>query len=219
MIEGKTKIIVPLWNGSDIGLVENKNDITGGNGERHNVLLGKAELATRTTCNIFEYLMKGLDVPFSYIGRDGPATFLTRTCKMIPVEVVVRRVATGSYLMRNPEVKDGFVFPNPVVEFYYKTSGRQLGNITLPCDDPLMVCDENDNWNFFDPGKSKDALIREMDGYLSQTDSEMLKILLDECRRYALEVFVHLNIAWQKLEGALWDLKLEFEFYQMEKLS
>lgn len=56
MIEGKTKIISPLWEGADVGLVTTKDDITAGDGIKHDVMIGKAELATRTTCNVFEYL-------------------------------------------------------------------------------------------------------------------------------------------------------------------
>lgn len=206
--EGKTKIIKPLWKGLDIGDVTNKDDITGGNGEKHDVLSGKAELATRTTCNIFEHLMINTDTPLAYIGRDSPTTFLTKMCKMILVEVVVRKIATGSYLKRNPGVEDGFVFEEPVVEFYYKTSGRKLGDIDIPDDDPLMCFGEDGAWHFFDP--KNNVLISDAAGYLSQEDGELLKIQLDQCAKQALAVFNSLHYAWHKLGGVLYDFKLEF---------
>jgi len=96
MIEGKTKIVDPLWEGANVGLVTTKDDITAGDGAKHDVMSGKAELATRTTCNIFEYL-RSKGTPVAYIGRDGPTTFITKICDMILVEVVVRRIAFGSY--------------------------------------------------------------------------------------------------------------------------
>lgn len=39
---------------------------------------------------------------------------------MIPLEVIVRRLAAGSYLKRFPDLKQGHRFETPVVEFTFK---------------------------------------------------------------------------------------------------
>ncbi len=209
MIEGKTKTIVPLWEGASVGLVTTKDDITAGDGAKHDIMPGKAKLATRTTCNIFDYLRRR-NIPLAYIGRDGPTTFLTRICKMIPVEVVVRRIAMGSYCKRHPEVKAGTAFENPVVEFFYKTTGRRIGGQNLPCDDPLMKWDDTGGlYHLYLPNKPS------AEGYLGRlmlTDDEVeaLHKQLGECAVIAIDVCAYLQNAWQMLGGQLCDFKLEF---------
>jgi phosphoribosylaminoimidazole-succinocarboxamide synthase len=209
MIEGKTKILAPLFEGADVGLVTTKDDITAGDGAKYDVMSGKAELATRTTCNIFEYL-RSKGTPVAYIGRDSPTTFFTKICKMISVEVVARRIAFGSYCKRHPEVLPGTVFENPVIEFFYKTTGRQIGNQQLPCDDPLLEWNDIDRWwDLYLPNKpSTDAYIGRLE--LSDVDAETLKRQFGECTAIATDVNTYLRDAWRMLDGTLYDFKLEF---------
>lgn len=209
MIEGKTKILTPLWEGANVGLVTTKDDITAGDGAKHDVMSGKAELATRTTCNIFEYL-RSKGIPVAYVGRDGPTTFLTKICEMIQVEVVVRRIAFGSYCKRHPDVVAGTVFEDPVIEFFYKTTGCQIGDQQLPCDDPLMEWSDIDGWyDLYLPNKpTAEGHVDRLE--LSDADAETLKRQLGECAVIATDVNTHLRDAWRMLEGTLYDFKLEF---------
>lgn len=209
MAEGKTKIINPLWGDCPIASALTKEDITAGDGAKHDILPGKAVLATRTTCNVFE-LLRAKGIPLAYIGRDGPTTLLTRICKMIPVEVVVRRIATGSYLKRHPNVIQGAIFEEPVIEFFYKTSGRMFNDVQLPCDDPLMVINEDKSGcHLYLPNKPV------QEGYicplkLPDDDLHGLIVMLGECSVIATDVNTHLKRAWRALGGTLYDFKLEF---------
>jgi phosphoribosylaminoimidazole-succinocarboxamide synthase len=211
MIEGKTKVLTPLWIGAEVGSFMAKNDITAGDGAKHDVMPGKAELATRTTCNVFEYL-RSKGTPVAYIGRDGPTTFITRICNMVPVEVVVRRIAFGSYCKRHPDIVAGTVFEDPVIEFFYKTTGRRNGDQELPCDDPLMKWNDSDGgWDFYLPNKLAS------EGYIARAQFMSLyegvgtlNRLLEECAIVAVGVNMHLKNAWQMLGGTLYDFKLEF---------
>lgn len=209
MRAGKTKILTPLWEGADIAGATAKNDLTAFDGDMHDIMVGKAELATRTTCNVFEYL-RGYDVPMAYIGRDGPTTFLTRICDMIPVEVVVRNVAVGSYLKRNPHVAKGTVFAHPLVEYNYKTSGKKVRHVELPCDDPLMYWnDQQDGFDLYLPDKPQ------AEGYIGclpiySADALSLKSDLDTCAEMARVINKSLSQAWESLDGALYDFKIEF---------
>lgn len=204
MIEGKTKVITPLWEGSDVAVVTTKNDITAGDGAKHDIMHGKAELATRTTCNVFEYL-RAKGIPVAYVGRGGPTTFLTRVCEMIPVEVVVRRIAFGSYCKRNAEIPKGYVFDDPVIEFFYKTTGKNIDGRAIPCDDPLMKSAGGDYWDLYRPDIPLGA------GHIGRFELPGIKSRLDR-GVYAIAEDVNrlLKDAWRYLDGTLYDFKLEF---------
>ena len=122
LAEGKTKIIWDDPDASRIGtfvLIESKDDITAGNGAKHDVLENKAVLATTTTCNVFELLNhKGINT--HYLGQVDERTFRAYMVQMIPLELVVRRLATGSYLKRHPEAIEGEVFSDLVFEIFHK---------------------------------------------------------------------------------------------------
>ena len=60
--EGKTKIIRASGNDPEKVLVLSKDDITAGDGAKHDLIEGKAALATRTTCNVFR-LLKACGLP------------------------------------------------------------------------------------------------------------------------------------------------------------
>lgn len=208
LAEGKTKIITPLPGVPGFALVTSKDGITAGDGAKRHLLPGKGALATRTTCNVFD-LLPSKGVPVAYVGRgETSTTFITRICEMIPVEVVVRRVATGSFLKRYPRTPDGTVLGRPVVEFFYKTSGRRVGDQELPCDDPLMV------WNI--EGRAYDLYLPnkpEAEGHICQLKvSGQLDLYsqLKKCAEIATVINYALYNAWRAVGGELYDFKVEF---------
>ena len=68
--EGKTKKIFRI-NGSDLVSVVAKDDITAGDGAKHDVIPDKGRLATATTCNVFR-LLKACGLPIAFEEQDAP---------------------------------------------------------------------------------------------------------------------------------------------------
>ena len=123
LAEGKTKIIYAHPEKSDVVYMVHKDGLTAGDGARRNTVPGKSKLACRTTSNVF-YLLEDEGVNTHYIGMVGENINIVARCTMVPLEVVMRRIATGSYLKRNPAVAEGTRFDPVVVEFFLKDDAR-----------------------------------------------------------------------------------------------
>ncbi len=104
-------------------IVESKDDITAGDGVRHNVITGKGGISGRTTANIYKFLSSH-GVATHFVDAPDDRTMIVQRCKMIPLEVVTRRIATGSYLKRNADVKEGERLEPVVLEFFLKDDAR-----------------------------------------------------------------------------------------------
>lgn len=123
--EGKTKIIYPYIASATEVVMFFKDAITAGDGEKKDVIAGKGLIDAITNANIFRYL-NSQNIPTHFIAADkeNPRYQLVKSLdRAIPLEVVARRVATGSYLKRHPEVEEGDYLPGLVVEFFYKDDG------------------------------------------------------------------------------------------------
>src|SRR5260370_14146671 len=141
--EGKTKRIHEAQAGSDLVTVISKDDITAGDGAKHDIIADKGRLANATTCNVFR-LLKACGLPVAFEQQDSPTSFVAPKCQMLPYEVVVRREAHGSYLKRNPHFAQGQLFPQLVLEFFLKTKDKNWNGKPLLCDDPLRLYTKGD---------------------------------------------------------------------------
>ncbi len=123
LAEGKTKIVYAHPTDPMLAYLVHKDGITAGDGARRNVIEGKGKVAGRTMANVFAFLNRH-GVPTHFVDAPADDVTLVRRCAMIPIEVVLRRIATGSYLKRHPETPEGARFDPPLVEFFLKDDAR-----------------------------------------------------------------------------------------------
>ncbi|MBI3504956.1 MAG: phosphoribosylaminoimidazolesuccinocarboxamide synthase [Proteobacteria bacterium] len=123
LYEGKAKI---LFEGPEPGTIVQyfKDDATAFNNKKKGVITGKGVLNNR----ISEFLMMRLEemgVPTHFIRRLNMREQLVREVEIVPLEVVVRNVAAGSFSTRFG-VAEGQALPRSIVEYYYKND--ELGD-------------------------------------------------------------------------------------------
>ncbi len=107
--------------------VEYLDQATALNGARKDQILGKADLNNQITSAIFEALiLKGIKSHFIRQLSDNEQ--LVTKVDIIPLEVVVRNYAAGSFSKRLA-IDEGKKLNFPIVEFYYKNDAL---------DDPII---------------------------------------------------------------------------------
>ena len=123
LAEGKTKQIYAYPGDDSLAYMINKDQITAGDGVRRNQLVGKSRWSTITTANVFR-LLNEEQIATHFVEQINDVTLLVRRCAMLPIEQVMRRIATGSYLKRHPEVSEGTRFEPVLVETFLKDDAR-----------------------------------------------------------------------------------------------
>ncbi len=124
MIEGKTKRIMP---GPKTGTVilATKDELTGGDAAKKATIAGIAQHKTSQAANVFS-LLKSNDIPVSFIEQMDLVSLLCEDCEMLPLELVMRRYAWGSFLKREPSFQPIEGKPHRFEEircdFYHKWS-------------------------------------------------------------------------------------------------
>ena len=209
--EGKTKRIHEARGSAGLVTLVSKDDITAGDGAKHDVIPDKGRLANATTCNVFR-LLKACSLPVAFVQQDSERSFMAPSCQMLPYEVVVRREAHGSYLKRNPHIAKGQLFPQLLLEFYLKTKDKNWNGKPLVADDPLMHFAKGEI-HLLNPakpihGQAPFLVLKEADVFSHADEQD----LFPEMRRIASHAFLVLEKAWQLEGGTLVDLKVEFGF-------
>lgn len=115
--EGKGK---RLYKTQEQGYIqaEFKDDLTAFNAQKRGEQKGKGELNCLISQALFE-LLESRGVATHYVRLVENHIMLCKKIEMIPLEVVVRNIATGS-LSKRLRIEEGRSLPFALVEFYYK---------------------------------------------------------------------------------------------------
>lgn len=182
IIEGKTKKVFELPEDNTLCFLQSKDRITAGDGVKSHELEGKAAISNATTAKVFQLLNEaGLKTAFVKVA--GETAFIAKKCEMVPIEWVTRRLATGSFLKRNPGVPEGFRFYPPLQETFYKDDANH---------DPQWSEQQVVSANF------------KLNGRVIGKDE------YDVMNATTLAVFEILEKAWSTRDCALIDMKIEF---------
>ena len=133
LYEGKAK---KVWETDDpeILVVEYKDDATAFNGKKKGTIAGKGVINNRMS----NFLMKKLEaagVPTHLVKELDERRTAVKRVKIVPLEVIVRNIAAGSFAARYG-VDEGVVFAAPTVEFSYKNDEL---NDPLLADDHILA--------------------------------------------------------------------------------
>ena len=126
LYEGKAKKVFAT-DDPELLIVSYKDDATAFNGQKKGTIVGKGVINNRMS----NFLMKRLEkagIPTHFAEEQNDRDTLVKRVSIIPLEVIVRNIAAGSFSKRYG-IEEGVALENPTIEFSYKND--ELG-------DPLM---------------------------------------------------------------------------------
>ncbi|CAG0914979.1 unnamed protein product [Notodromas monacha] len=185
LAEGKTKKIYSVKENPELVIVESKDQLTAFGGSKSHELTGKAIIANKTAVRIFHFL-RSVGINSHLVEIFGDNAFLARKCTMIPIEFVIRRIATGSFLKRHVTIKEGHRFCPPRVETFFKDDAQ---------NDP--------EWSFEEVGQLK---VKLPNGEFRLDSISYLRQMIEGSRA----IFECLEKAWSTKNCVLVDMKIEF---------
>lgn len=134
LYEGKAKKVYTTQD-PDLLIVSYKDDATAFNGEKKGTIAGKGVINNRMS-NLLMARLEREGVPTHLVRELNERETLVKKVSIIPLEVILRNVAAGSFSKRYG-VEEGLVFPSPTLEFSYKNDA--LGDPLLNDDHVLAL--------------------------------------------------------------------------------
>ena len=117
LYEGKAKKVF-LTSDPDLVIVDYKDDATAGDGAKKGTIKGKGVINNQMTNVMFQMLEKE-GVPTHFVEELSERETLVKKVSIVPLEVIVRNVAAGSFSKRMG-VEEGRKLLTPILEFSYK---------------------------------------------------------------------------------------------------
>jgi len=115
---GKTKTVTSTSEPSQV-ILAFRDDITAGDGKKHDLLPGKGKVNATITARLYRILAKN-GIPTHFIKQLDDTRLLVTRLEMIPVEVVCRIRAAGHFIGVGKHFQNGDRLTFPIVEFYLK---------------------------------------------------------------------------------------------------
>ena len=129
IMKGKVKTVFETSEPNEV-LIQYEDKVTAGNGKKVDFPEGKGQVC----CEISAFLFKRMEyagIKNHYINMPTLTSMRCKKVKIIPIEVVVRNICSGS-IVRQTTLEDGDNIPNSLVEWYLKDDEK---------DDPLLTTD------------------------------------------------------------------------------
>lgn len=132
--EGKAKRVYAT-SASDLYIVEYKDDATAFNAQKRGLVAGKGAVNNAVSAKLFE-LLEAAGVPTHFVAKLGEREQLVRAVTIVPLEVIVRPYAAGSFAGRYG-TEEGVPLTPTVLEWCYKDDA--LGDPPLNDDTALAL--------------------------------------------------------------------------------
>lgn len=115
--QGKVKSVFTTENDDEV-IIEFRDDMTAGDGARKEVMDKKGTYNALISAKIFKVLgQNGIETQFIDLPENN--VMLAKKLTMIPIEVIVRNIATGSLVRKYP-IEDGTKLDPPIVQMDFK---------------------------------------------------------------------------------------------------
>lgn len=232
-VEGKTKTIHPGKREHTVLLVT-KDVLTAGDAAKRAEIAGISEHKTTQAANVFT-LLNRRGLPTAFIERAAPNALLCHGCEMLPLELIIRRFAWGSYLKRYPEYRRDDGTPRRFDQLVTEINHKWAVVAAPTAEDPYQIPEEEARERFlrdgvWEKGIHTDPIVELDDGrwmLYSHTEPisgagpimEITPVVSDDERREIVEnmmipTFEILEQAWRGIETrygpvTLVDLKIE----------
>lgn len=137
--QGKAKDVLKGPDDKSV-IIRFRDDVTAGDGKKHATIPGKGKISREVSEYLFRFL-NSRGIPTHYLSSRDDTSFVAKKVQIIPLEVVVRNIATGS-LVRRLGVTEGKNLNPPLVEFFYKSDELHDPLICREHVKLLNICDE-----------------------------------------------------------------------------
>ncbi len=218
--EGKTKKIYQIKGNADLVCVLAKDDITAGDGAKHDIIPDKGRIATATTSNVFR-LLKDCGLPVAFVEQDSATSFIAP--ELHHAALRGGGAPRGARLLSEAQPAFGEGAAVSASRWSSSTSRPRTRTGRASRSSPTIRCmhyeDGGKEMRLFNPAKpligQEPFLVLPTSEVFSRDDEAKF---FPEMRRIARQTFLMLEKAWQLEGGTLVDLKVEFGFDSKGKL-